>query len=320
MKKIILILIFLPLSYSAQEIVKQQDKSIEECYISLQEITQQLYKAKSYADKMPINQELQVEFEKALSQTNSFNFEFDSLKKDISILKSSDNKLRIICWDIKKDDGTYIYYGFIQYKHTSKKPKKESVLLFPLIDYSTEIKNPDNHISDNKKWLGMWYYNIITKKHKSKTYYTLLAWDGNDKFSQKKIIDILTFDNAGNPKFGNDIFVFGKKFPKRVILEYSQDCTMSLKYNAKKDSIFFDHLAPSNPSLQGQFQYYCPDMSYDGFGFKKGKWYYKADVNATNDKNDKDKFYNDPTKLKDNQQKESDTLIKREKPKEKKKE
>ena len=34
-------------------------------------------------------------------------------------------------------------------------------------------------------------------------------------------------------------------------------------------------------------------MSYDGFGFKHGKWNYGADLNATNDKDDKDKTNED---------------------------
>jgi hypothetical protein len=104
----------------------------------------------------------------------------------------------------------------------------------------------------------------------------------------------LTFDKAGVPHFGADIFNFQKRYPKRVIFEYSATCSMSLKYSSKKDSIVFGHLAPIEPQLEGQFQYYCSDLSFDGFGFKKGKWNYGADVNAVNEKDDKDKFYGNP--------------------------
>lgn len=140
----------------------------------------------------------------------------------------------------------------------------------------------------------MLYYKVIHTKYKSKNYYTLLAKDENDKISQKKIIDVLTFDNQGVPHFGADIFNFQKKYPKRIIFEYSAGCSMSLKYSPKKDSIIFGHLAPIEPQLEGQFQYYCSDMSFDGFGFKKGKWNYGADVKAMNDKVENDKMYHDP--------------------------
>ena len=97
----------------------------------------------------------------------------------------------------------------------------------------------------------------------------------------------LTFDFNGTPRFGADIFNMQKKYPKRIIFEYSANCSMSLKYNNKKDSIVFDHLSPTSPQLEGQYQYYCNDMSYDGFGFRKGKWNYGMDLNAINDKDEK---------------------------------
>lgn len=102
-------------------------------------------------------------------------FPFDSLKKDIGILTSPDNKFRIINWNVEKSDGTHQYYGFIQEKYLVAKKKIESVLLFPLIDKSTEIRNPENTVSDNKKWFGMLYYKIIPVKSKKKTYYTLIS-------------------------------------------------------------------------------------------------------------------------------------------------
>ena len=268
---------------------------------SLSFLCRKIYNSKTDTDKHKYNQEFLSTFERALNSANSFEFAFDSLKKDIAILKSPDEKFRVINWNIPKSDGTQEYYGFIQEKYTQirakgffRKEHIETMQLYPLIDKSDEIKKPENTISDNKKWYGMGYYKIIQKKTKSKTYYTLLAWDGNDKYTSKKIIDVLTFDNNGTPRFGADIFVMQKKYPKRIIFEYSSTCSMSLKYSEKKDSIVFDHLAPTEPRLEGQFQYYCGDMSYDGFGFKHGKWNYGMDLNAINEKDYKDKIYNDP--------------------------
>lgn len=282
---------------------KAQSSLLNASQDTLKMICKKLFTAQKDVDKKRYNQELLKAFERTLSLDGAFDFAFDSLT-DIARLTPPDKKLRIINWNVPYEDGTQEYFGFIQYKHVvtvkgkRKNEKKETLMLYPLIDKSIDIKNPENTISDNKNWYGMLYYAIIPKKTKKQTYYTLLGWDGNDKFSKKKIIDVLTFDTRGVPRFGADIFVMPKKKTKRVIFEYAASCSMSLKYNAKKDSIVFDHLAPENPSLVGQYQYYCPDMSYDGFGFKQGKWNYGEDLNVVNDKNHNDKFYNDPRNTK----------------------
>ena len=322
MKKIAFLILFLiSLNIIAQE--KNMDRPALDLYNdTLKIICKKLYSAKTDLDKKKFNHQLLTTFELALNTVNSFDYTFDSLN-DIARLIPPDKTFRILNWNVPYDDGTQEYFGFIQEKYIQlkkkglfRKEKIETVQLYPLIDKSAEIKNPENTISDNKKWYGMLYYKIITKKTKSKTYYTLLAWDGNDKFSVKKIIDVLTFDNSGIPHFGADIFIMPKKYPKRVIFEYSATCSMSLKYNFKKDSIVFDHLEPNEPQLEGQYQYYCPDMSYDGFGFKHGKWNYGIDLNVTNEKDATDKLYNDPRNLKITH--ESDTIIIQENKKKKK--
>lgn len=284
---------------------------------------QRLYSTTGDAEKEKINAQLLDDFNQLLAMPGSFDVSLNELSKDIGILTSPDNKFRIIHWNIGKSDGTYEYFGFIQSYYTEvtktsafHKTKKTTLQLYPLIDKSAEIKNPDNAITDNKKWYGALYSRIIEKEYHGKTYYTLLGWDGNDKFSQKKIIEVLTFDQKGVPHFGADIFNYERKYPKRVIFEYSASCTMSLRYSAKKDSIVFGHLAPIEPQLEGQYQYYCNDMSSDGFGFHKGKWNYGADINALNDKDDRDKMYHDPHDVSTTSN-ESNVIIERKKKKKK---
>lgn len=315
-----LLLIVNTLFLSATE--RKDSNSVRSHESELAKICQKLYHTRGLtdADKEKLNGEMLQTLETALNEPGSFeNYQFDSLRKDIGVLLSPDEHFRIIHWNIPKSDGTHDYYGFIQsyYKAPGKKSQRV-VQLYPLLDKSSEIRNAENFVGDNKKWFGALYYKIILKKTKSKTYYTLLGWDGNDKFTQKKIIDVLTFDNQGIPHFGADIFNFPKKYPKRVIFEYSATCTVSLKYNSKKDSIIFDHLAPTQPQLEGQFQYYCGDMSYDGLGFRKGKWNYGADVKAINEKDEKDKLYHDPHDRSEGHD-QSNVIIERKKGKGKKK-
>lgn len=300
MKYIFFVFSIISISVFSQKQLNGNTEMIQDEH-HLKTICEHLFTAKTEAEQRKYNDELLKAFEKILSNPNSFEMTFDSLKNYMGILTAPDNTFKIINWNLIKDDKTYEYFGFIQSKFTQKKKtgflktqEITTIQLYPLIDKSAEIRNPENAITDNKKWFGMLYYKIILKKSKEKNYYTLLGYDLNDAFSKKKIIDVLTFDANGNPRFGADIFAMGKKYPKRVIFEYAYNCSMSLRYNSQKDSIVFDHLSPPEPQLEGQFQYYCTDMSYDGFGFKKGKWNYGEDVSAVNEKSDMDKYYHDP--------------------------
>lgn len=321
MNRLVVLFLFISIPVFSQKQLSGNAEALTDEH-ALKAICTQLFTSKTDADKKKYNQELLAAFENILNKPNSFDIPFDSLKNYMAILVAPDKKFRIINWNLEKADKTYEHYGFIQERYIQvkktglfKKEKTESVQLYPLIDRSPEIKNPENAITDNKKWYGMLYYKIIQKSTKSKTYYTLFGLDENDAYSKKKIIDVLTFDNNGAPRFGADIFVMEKKYPKRVIFEYASTCSMSLRYSSQKDSIVFDHLSPPEPQLEGQFQYYCTDMSYDGFGFKHGKWNYGTDLNPLNDKSDLDKAYHDPHKPLN---KQSDLIIDRKRKIEKK--
>lgn len=294
-KTFLLILTFVSL-FSFGQRHKDDILRLEQFNDSLKSITQKLYSAETDKEREEWNKKLVKTFESCLQLPASFNFPFDSLN-DIGRLMSPDKTFRIINWNVPYTNGTHKYYGFIQKKHKQKvnrKEEKEVILLFPLTQVSESLPRPESYTSDNSKWMGMLYYKIIPKKTKNKTYYTLLAWDGHDKLSNKKIIDVLTFDRNGVPHFGAYLFDMKKVHQRRVIFEYSESCSMSLKYDEKKDSIIFDHLVPIQSQFEGQYQYYCPDLGLDGFGFKRGKWNFNTDVLARNEKTEQDKFYVDP--------------------------
>lgn len=293
MKRISFLLLFL-ISFCIRSQSVLDNKSVLAQYQdTLHKLQPKMFKAtNSDADKMAANNEFIITLERALKDEKSFQFPFDSLK-GIGVLTSEDKKLRIYNWNIQKQDGTHEYFGFMQYNH----PKLKKTILYKLNDKSSEIKNPDNSILDNNKWFGCLYYKIIVKKVKKNVYYYLLGWDGNDKASQKKIIDVAQFDNKGSVKFGADVFNYGKKFPKRIIFEFTQEATMSVKYDDRNDMIIFEHLSPRNSVLKGQYQFYGPDGSFDAFEYEKGNWTLIEDVDARNPKSYKDRQYKAPEKL-----------------------
>jgi hypothetical protein len=250
---------------------------------SLKKIEPLIFKSKTDEEKYAANQRFLALLEEALAVKNSFDFPFDSLK-GIARLTSDDKKFRILNWNLPKEDGTHEYFGFIQV-HVSK---EKTYKTFPLIDKSDDIRSPETAVTNNEKWYGMLYYEIITKKHKKQTYYTLLGWDGNDMISKKRIIEGISFAADGTPRFGDSSFDLGKKKPRRIIFEHAKDVSMTLKYDESQKMIVFAHLVPRHPALEGQGQFYIHDGSYDGLEFKKGKWEFVKDVDARNEKSKND--------------------------------
>ena len=109
-------------------------------------------------------------------------------------------------------------------------------------------------------------------KYQKKNYYTLLGWDGNNNKSSKRIVEILYFNENTQPIFGAPILKMNDGTRNRMILEYSQQASISIKYDHEKEYIIFDHLEPLDGVEYGMYEFYVPSLSYDGLTFKNGKW------------------------------------------------
>ncbi len=208
----------------------------------------------------------------ALKIENSYLYPFDSIPT-ISITKPADDQFRILTWQLTMKDRTYRYYGTIQ-MHS------EQLKMFPLIDMSLFIPHPQDTILSSNNWYGCIYYNIVKKKYKGSDYYLLFGWDGNDMWSNKKIIEVLSFDKFGTPVFGRPLFLLkGDTDPKtRIIIEYKEDASPVCNYDEKMKMIVISYLRPENPMSEGIYFTYIPDGTYVGFYFKKGLWRFKEKV------------------------------------------
>lgn len=210
----------------------------------------------------------------ALKQPGSFEYPFDSAARYVSILTPPDKSFRIFTWSLKwgKDSlvtaDSFEFYGAIQ------KPNADKLELYGLYDSSARLGKPEHIQLSNRFWYGALYYQIIETKYKKQKYYTLLGWDGHTMASNRKIADVLVFDEMGKPRFGAPIFEMEENVPPqhRVIFEFRDDAVMTLRYIKKKDLIAFEHLIPPDQNSVGMYETYLPDGSYDYFIFKKGKW------------------------------------------------
>ena len=172
---------------------------------------------------------------------------------------------------------------------------KKNGTVIELRDNHRNISNPELKSLTNKNWYGALYYEIIPL---GRGKYTMLGWNGRDAITTQKIIEVLSLGRK-NAKFGANIFQYAdnkKKTKRRMILEYANDAIVSLKYyqTKKEERIVFSHLSPSTPQLEGQPQYYYPDLSYDSFVKEGRKWHFKTNRNVKNPKSHQDKNYNKP--------------------------
>ena len=205
----------------------------------------------------------------ALKLEGSYEYPFDSLQR-ISILYPDDKSFRIFNWQLPLTTGKQRYFGAIQLKDDKE------LRLYPLYDYSDNMSNAADTITDNERWYGALYYRILEVKGKGKKYYMLFGWDGNNMRSNKKLLEVLSFTKEKEPVFGAPVFYFGKESDQngigRFIIEFKEDAQVSLNYDEDLRMITYDHLIPADPSTRDLPYTYVPDGSYEAFEWRRGKW------------------------------------------------
>ena len=240
--------------------------------------------------------ELNIDFEnhlrKVLRYDQAFTFKFDSLSKMMSTITSPDNAFRIFNWNIELSKQEHIYHCLI----LKYNPKSKQYSIIKLQDKSASAFDPEYLSYSDKTWYGALYYKIIPIKKPNSTIYTLLGWDGNNQFSNKKIIESMAFHKKDAVKFGLPIFSSDDfRTKRRVIFQYNKNSYMSLKHkkSKKQELIIFDHLTPKSPNLEGMKDWYVTDLSFDAFKLEKGKWIYIQDIDVQQSSVDK-RPYNSP--------------------------
>jgi len=243
--------------------------------------------SKTDSEKFIYNDSLQNVLYEFLGNENSFHSELGKKIQYLGDIFSQDGEIRIITWNISLKDGTHDYFCYIQLK-----PNEKGISTWhELTDHHKTLTRPKYKSLKKENWYGCLYYSIIPVKIDKKNAYTLLAWEGHNNYSNKKIIDILTFSTRGDPVFGKAVFEGEKHTSRRVIFEYSKEAYLLLRYNEDSKQIIFNRLEPPKPELEGLYSFYTPSLIYDSYVFKKGKWVLHPDINPKNGKSNKE-FHN----------------------------
>jgi hypothetical protein len=232
---------------------------------SLVHIADSMYSAQTEEEKVLANYAFIKKMKTALKLPNSYKHTFTKLGNKLSLQNSPDNLFKLFTWEIVPNENNIRYYGVIQMMDGK---------LFPLIDVSSEIiRNAQDTILSDMKWYGALYYNIIRQEVEGVPVYFLLGWNGASLNSEKKLIDVFTFDKTMKPVFGAPVFNSierGKrKQVNRFIIEYQKGSRVSL--NKDNEMIIVDHCESQIGDPAKKYTY-LPDGTYDGFIWSNNQW------------------------------------------------
>lgn len=264
--------IFLSLTASAQ-LTKESKALLQRSEDTLKSYSKKMILEERATDRFLADSAFIRTLVRTLKTPYSFNYPFDSLRT-VSRIYAGDSSFRIITWQFMRDEAYYRQRGAIQMKTADG-----SLKLFPLIDMSEFTDNPVDSMRTNFNWIGAIYYGMVMKTFNNKKYYTLFGYDDNNFRSTRKWIEVLSFNEKGQPEFGGRYFVYPAdelKAPQpafRFLLEYKKDAGARIGYDPEMDMIIFDHLVSESKDPTKKYTL-VPDGDQEGFKWKDGKWVY----------------------------------------------
>lgn len=210
-----------------------------------------------------------------LASEGAMNFPWNGLSR-IGVVTSDDQLIRIFTWHVTEDPDHHRYFGFIQVGQ-----KKGKFKLYTLVDNGLNQRGVTRLDQSIEDWYGKLYYSIISTTFKRKTYYTLLGMDFNNTRSTIKTIETFSIQRS-QPRFAKDLFFNGRDKQDRLVLEYSSQVAISVRFDPGMDMITFDHLVPFHPIYENNYEFYGPDGSFEGLQFEDGTWIQRTDIDARN--------------------------------------
>jgi hypothetical protein len=255
---------------NAQRISQRDRKDLQKKEDSLKIFADKMINAQQAPERFRADSNFIRGLVRALKVSNSFYYPFDSLRT-VSHIYSPDSSFRIFTWQLKKDEYVFLQKGAIQMNTTDGQLK-----LFPLFDCSMYTGKPLDSVRTKDNWIGAIYYKMVMKENNGKKYYTLLGFDDFAVSSNKKWMEILSFNGRGEPVFGAPLISFKEDTTKKPVqtrfnIEYKKEANTLFNYDPELDMIVFDHLI-SETDEPTRKNTYIPDGSYEGFKWKNGQW------------------------------------------------
>jgi hypothetical protein len=253
----------------AQEIAPADLRKLQVKEDSLKLLAKNVYIDSFTAGRMRSDSQFVKTLVRSLLIKNSFYYPFDSVQ-GISKIYSPDSLFRIFTWSISYDDFYSRQKGAIQFK-----TKDGSLKLVPLIDAYEFTPKPLDSVRTRNNWIGAVYYDMVKTENNGKPYYTLFGFDDHSVRTSKKWIDVLHFDEKGQPLFGVP-FTFENDSIKRPVqyrhaIEYKKEASTFVNYDSDLKMIILDHLISETDEPDKAYTM-VPDGDQEAFVWKGGKW------------------------------------------------
>lgn len=274
---LMLIILFTSATAYSQNLSEQDFQELQKKEKSLMQYARDMILAPLPSDRFSADSIFTRQFVQCLKTSYSFYYPFDSIKT-VAMLYPPDSSFRIFTWQIKRDEAYFRHHGAIQMNTKDGKLK-----LFPLLDVSDFVAEPIDSIRSNKNWIGAIYYSMVEKEFDHKKYYTLLGYDDNDFTTTRKWIEVLSFNQNGEPVFGGNYFEYPADGLKpdppvsRMLIEFKKDAGVRITYDPELDLIMMDHLVSLEDTPEKKYTL-VPDGDYEAFEWKKGRWHYVEKV------------------------------------------
>ena len=271
-QKVICIIILIFFSIPFLDISAQQPGTEE----ILEDLFSRILNTRSNDERIRINDSINLLIEKYVASEVIFTHRFENLRY-LGQIPSPDSRVKIVTWNLILTDGTNRYFCYIIRKEGQGKGNKIYRLTGANMDEApkTDITYPADD------WYGALYYGIQPFRIGKETCYAVLGLDYGSLQLSRKIIDVMSFSEEGDIIFGRKCFQKEDQLRSRVVLEYSADGVMTLRFNDKK-TIIFDHLAPVNKGQGNNPEYYGTEFSFDAYKLKKGLWRFVKNVEVKN--------------------------------------
>ncbi len=290
MLRIIIAFLFVGMFAQAQTFSKAELKILNKKQDSLSILAWRISNEISATNRLLSDSVFTKVLVRSLAIKNSFKFAFDSVQ--IAKVVAPDSSFRLFTWEVERSKDKIRQRGVVQYKTPDGKLK-----IVPLIDNS-EFMEELTAVNDNRNWIGALYYKILLNEWQGKKYYTLIGFDENNSTSNKKWIEVLTFNDAQQPIFGGPYIQHTTRgIINRIGLEYKKDSKIKVSYDEEQNMIIYDHLS-SETGFVNQRDTYVADGDYEGLKWENGVWKHTEKV-----------MCNCPLSTKENKEKVNDILI-----------
>jgi hypothetical protein len=117
---------------------------------------------------------------------------------------------------------------------------------------------------------------MVQTEFNGRDYYTLFGFDNHSIMSNKKWIEVLTFNEKNEPVFGGPYFSYeNDSIPQkpryRLSLEYKKNARILMNYIPDLDVILLDHLISETDEPDNKWTL-IPDGDNEAYKWENGKW------------------------------------------------